>query len=43
MKSYFITSGVADCNTLESIYNKNLEANKENLEWLNAPLVFSAN
>lgn len=39
-ESYFITSGVADCNTLESIYNKNLEANKENLEWLNATISF---
>ncbi|MBO7231836.1 MAG: hypothetical protein J6V16_01580 [Bacteroidales bacterium] len=31
----FVSSGVADCTTLQEIFAADLEANKTNLEWLN--------
>lgn len=31
----FVSSGVADCTTLQEIFAADLEANKANLEWLN--------
>ncbi len=31
----FVSSGVADCLTLHNVFAKDLEANKENLAWLN--------
>ena len=31
----FVSSGVADCTTLQDIFAADLEANKTNLEWLN--------
>lgn len=39
-ESIFISSGAADCKTLELIYDKDLEANKTNAEWLNKTCSF---
>ena len=36
----FAASGAADCDMLEKIYSKDLEANKDNIEWLNNTLGF---
>ena len=36
----FAASGVADCDMLENIYSKQLEANKDNIDWLNNTIGF---
>jgi tetratricopeptide (TPR) repeat protein len=38
IENVFINSGVADCATLESIYNAKLEENKNNMDWLSGTI-----